>query len=220
MDKRKQIFPVSYYQGQVENNDILKEQLLSRINFTKNKVQVPPGWTTTKIITSIDSDKGNKFLYENEELTNQYIDTIESFCDDDYIIEIDEMWFNYYIDGEYQEQHNHIDSAQEQRRKTDRLTPTFSCVHFLCYDKEVHSPLTFFDPMRVTRSHSFEFASHQHDDIHAPDISEGDIIMFPSYLEHEVKAGKPTPNNPRITISFNLKLYLMEDDNYILEEDE
>ena len=211
MDKRKQIFPVSYYQGQVENNDILKEQLLSRINFTKNKVQVPPGWTTTKIITSIDSDKGNKFLYENEELTNQYIDTIESFCDEDYIIEIDEMWFNYYIDGEYQEQHNHIDSAQDQRRKTDRLTPTFSCVHFLCYDKEVHSPLSFSDPMRVTRSHSFEFASHQHDDIHVPDISEGDIIMFPSYLEHEVKAGKPTPNNPRITISFNLQLYLMDE---------
>ena len=121
MDKRKQIFPVSYYQGQVENNDILKEQLLSRINFTKNKVQVPPGWTTTKIITSINSDKVNKFLYDNEELTNQYIDAIESFCDDDYIIEIDEIWFNYYIDGEYQEQHNHIDSAQDQRRKDDKI---------------------------------------------------------------------------------------------------
>ena len=220
MDKRKQIFPVSYYQGQVENNDRLKQQLLPQINFAKNKVQVPEGWETTKIITSINSDKANDFLYDSEELSNQYIDVIESFCDDDYIIEIDEIWFNYYINGEYQEQHNHIDSANLPRTKTDRLTPTFSCVHFLCYDKEVHSPLTFFDKMRVTRSHSFEFASHQHDDIHAPDISEGDIIMFPSYLEHEVKAGKPTPNNPRITISFNLKLYLMEDDDYILEEEE
>ena len=212
MDKRKQIFPVSYYQGQVENNDILKEQLLSRINFTKNKVQVPPGWTTTKIITSINSDKVNKFLYDNEELSKQYLDVIESFCDDDYIIEIDEIWFNYYIDGEYQEQHNHIDSAQDQRRRIDKLTPTFSCVHFLCYDKEVHNPLTFRDPMYMTRSHSFEFASHEYQDNHTPDISEGDIIMFPSYLEHEVKAGKPTPNNPRITISFNLKLYLMEEE--------
>ena len=64
----------------------------------------------------------------------------------------------------------------------------------------------------MTRSHSFEFASHEHEDIHAPNISEGDIIMFPSYLEHEVKAGKPTPNNPRITISFNLTLYLMEEE--------
>ena len=212
MDKRKQIFPVSYYQGQVKNNDILKEQLLSRINFTKNKVQVPPGWTTTKIITSIDSDKVNKFLYENEELTNQYIDAIESFCDDDYIIEIDEMWFNYYIDGEYQEQHNHLDSAMEVRTKSNSPISTFSCIHFLCYDKEVHNPLTFKDPMSAIRSHSFEFESHNHNDVHSPNISEGDMIMFPSYLEHEVKAGKPTPNNPRITISFNLKLYLMEEE--------
>ena len=212
MNKRKQIFPVSYYQGQVENNDRLKQQLLPDINIKKNKVQVPPGWTTTKIITSINSDKVNKFLYDNEELSKQYLDVIESFCDDDYIIEIDEIWFNYYIDGEYQEQHNHIDSAQDQRRRIDKLTPTFSCVHFLCYDKEVHNPLTFKDPMSMTRSHSFEFASHEHEDIHAPNISEGDIIMFPSYLEHEVKAGKPTPNNPRITISFNLKLYLMEEE--------
>ena len=211
MDKRKQIFPVSYYQGQVENNDRLKQQLLPHINFKKNKVKVPEGWSTTKIITSIENDKANEFLYDNEELSNQYINVIESFCDDDYIIEIDEIWFNYYVDGEYQEQHSHIDCAGDQRRKGDKLTPTFSCVHFLCYDKEVHNPLTFKDPMSMTRSHSFEFASHEHEDIHAPDISEGDMIMFPSYLEHEVKAGKPTPNNPRITISFNLKLYLMDE---------
>jgi hypothetical protein len=31
-------------------------------------------------------------------------------------------------------------------------------------------------------------------------------VMFPSYLEHEVKAGPPTPGNPRITISFNIKM--------------
>ena len=211
MDKRKTIFPVSYYHGKVENNDRLKGQLLPHINSKKDRLFVPEGWTTTKIITSIEDDRVNEFLFDCKELKEQYMDVIESFCDDKYIIEIDEIWFNYYIDGEYQEQHNHIDSAQEQRRKTDRLTPTFSCVHFLCYDKEVHSPLTFFDPMRVTRSHSFEFASHQHNDIHVPDISEGDIIMFPSYLEHEVKSGKPTPNNPRITISFNLKLFLMDE---------
>ena len=212
MDKRKTIFPVSYYHGKVENNDRLKGQLLPHINSKKDRLFVPEGWTTTKIITSIDDDRVNEFLFDCKELKEQYMDVIESFCDDKYIIEIDEIWFNYYIDGEYQEQHNHIDSAQDQRRRIDKLTPTFSCVHFLCYDKEVHNPLTFRDPMCMTRSHSFEFASHEYQDNHTPDISEGDMIMFPSYLEHEVKAGKPTPNNPRITISFNLKLYLMEEE--------
>ena len=209
MNKRKQIFPVSYYQGQVENNDRLKQQLLPQINFKKNKVKVPEGWSTTKIITSIENDKANDFLYNSEELSNQYINVIESFCDDDYVIEIDEIWFNYYIDGEYQEQHNHLDSAMEVRTKGEKRACTFSCIHFLCYDKEVHSPVVFKDPISLIRSHSFEFASHKHDDGHKPDISEGDMIMFPSYLEHEVKAGRPTPDNPRITISFNLNLFWM-----------
>ena len=212
MNKRKQIFPVSYYQGQVENNDRLKGQLLPLINLKKNKVQVPEGWSTTKIITSIDDDRVNEFLFDCKELKEQYIDVIESFCDDDYVIEIDEIWFNYYVDGEYQDQHSHIDSASDQRRQGDKTSPTFSCVHFLCYDEQVHNALTFKDPMSMIRSHSFEFASHEHEDIHSPNISEGDMIMFPSYLEHEVKAGKPTPNNPRITISFNLRLYLMEEE--------
>ena len=209
MNKRKQIFPVSYYQGQVENNDRLKQQLLPQINFKKNKVKVPEGWSTTKIITSIENDKANDFLYNSEELSNQYINVIESFCDDDYIIEIDEIWFNYYIDGEYQEQHNHLDSAMEVRTKGEKRACTFSCIHFLCYDKEVHSPVVFKDPISIIRSHSFEFASHKHDDGHKPDINEGDMIMFPSYLEHEVKSGRPTPDNPRITISFNLNLFWM-----------
>ena len=130
MDKRKPIFPVSYYQGQVENNDRLKQQLLPQLNFNKNKVQVPEGWATTKIITSINSDKANDFLYESEELSDQYLNVIESFCDDDYVIEIDEIWFNYYIDGEYQEQHNHLDSAMEVRTKSTSPTSTFSCIHF------------------------------------------------------------------------------------------
>ena len=41
--------------------------------------------------------------------------------------------------------------------------------------------------------------------------------MFPAYLEHEVRPSPPTPGNPRITISFNLKVvdageHLLKDD--------
>ena len=30
--------------------------------------------------------------------------------------------------------------------------------------------------------------------------------MFPIYLEHEVKSGPPTPEYPRMTISFNIRI--------------
>jgi hypothetical protein len=39
-----------------------------------------------------------------------------------------------------------------------------------------------------------------------PELKEGDFIMFPSYLSHSVKPGKPTPDYPRITIAFNFRV--------------
>ena len=37
-----------------------------------------------------------------------------------------------------------------------------------------------------------------------PDIKDGDIILFPSYLNHKTNINKT--NNKRITFSFNLYL--------------
>ena len=39
-----------------------------------------------------------------------------------------------------------------------------------------------------------------------PKVREGDVIMFPAYLEHEIKPGKPTPNYPRMTLAMNIKV--------------
>ena len=50
---RHTIFPVSYYKGQVEDNERLKQDLLPFINSTKNTLTPPEGWLTTKITTSL-----------------------------------------------------------------------------------------------------------------------------------------------------------------------
>tara|TARA_B100002019_G_C21092889_1_gene509534 strand:- start:184 stop:795 length:612 start_codon:yes stop_codon:yes gene_type:complete len=192
---RKTIFPVSYYQGQVENNERLKKDLLPFINRTKKNLTPPEGWLTTNITTSHDRDDINRLFLFQGEMRRQYHDVLKTFFDNKFDIKVDECWYNCYENEEYQESHNHVG---------DPLDPThFACVHFLCYDKQVHSPLSFLDPLEIIRSHSLEFDSHNYDFHHIPDINEGDLIMFPSYLMHEVKATKPTPGNPRITISFN-----------------
>ena len=59
--------------------------------------------------------------------------------------------------------------------------------------------MTFSDPMAITRAHSLELDSHNYEEAISPDINEGDLIMFPSYL---MVKNKPTPN-PRISIAFN-----------------
>ena len=48
--------------------------------------------------------------------------------------------------------------------------------------------------------------SNRYSSRYAPKVKEGDLIMFPSYLQHFVPKGEPTLDNPRITIAFNLKV--------------
>ena len=95
---RHTIFPVSYYQGQVENNERLKSDLLPFINSTKNTLTPPEGWLTTKIKTSHERDDINRFFISQGELQRQYHDLIKTFFDQKFQLEVDECWYNCYED--------------------------------------------------------------------------------------------------------------------------
>jgi hypothetical protein len=111
-------------------------------------------------------------------------------------VQIDEIWYNSYSNGEYQEAHNHVG---------DPINPThFACVHFLSFDPEIHAPLTFADPLALIRGHSIDMNNTNYSEKYCPPVTEGDLLMFPSYLDHEVKSYPPTPDKPRVTVSFNL----------------
>ena len=197
--KRKTLFPISFYQGQLENNEKLKEELLPHIDATK--FQANGNYAFNKIITTYGQHDVNQFLYQSNELQKQYHSLIKSFCGDKYTLGVSDLWYNYFHNSEYHEMHDHVSNSLDRKCH-------FACVHYLCYDKKVHKPLFFHDPIHLLRSHSLEFDSHDYQADFYPDINEGDLIMFPSYLMHGVEANKPTPNNPRITISFNLELFL------------
>jgi len=80
----------------------------------------------------------------------------------------------------------------------------FSCIHYLKFDSEVHEPVVFVDPIDEMRYNTLEMDSNYYSDRWSPQIREGDLLMFPSYLEHFVNKSDPTPDNPRISISFNI----------------
>lgn len=194
--KQIKAFAVTYYKGNVRDNEKLKELVIPLVDETKNDCQVPEGWLTTKIKTSFENDKISNSLSNIAELKSQYFEVIKDFFDDKFQIEVDDIWYNSYTDGEYQEAHNHLGDA---------LAPShFACVHFLSFDPLIHSPLTFTDPMANIRHLSINMNSENYEQKHYPNVREGDLIMFPSYLDHEVKSFPPTPDSPRITISFNV----------------
>ena len=210
---RRDLFPVSIFHGAVENNQQLKTLLMDRINRTKDldDAEPPSGWTTDNLKTSFDSDRINKFVFgdENDELKDdiiqQYLKTLDGFFDKPLNIDLSEIWYNVYENGEWQESHRHISQGYNDPAH-------FACVHFLAFDREKHQPLSLYDPLSLHRALGFEFDSVKQPEKVDLNIREGDLLMFPSWMEHEVRPGKPTPGNPRITVAFNITVKDYGDD--------
>ena len=189
-----ELFPVTVFKGQVSNNEILKNLLVSEILNESKDLEIPEDWTTHKVRTSFSTQSN---ILNRTELTSQYIDCMRDVFDKDFDVLINKIWYNVYTDGEYQEVHDHLGSLFEPSH--------FSFIHFLCFDKENHNPPEFRDPLSQLRTTSLELERNNCGEVYVPDVTEGDLIMFPSYLQHCVPPGKKT-EYPRITISFNVKV--------------
>lgn len=203
---RSPLFPISIYQSCVLDNERIKELLYPLIEkYNNNHREAPKGWFSTKLQTSFEDDELRTMMINidteiGKELNDQYSKVIGTFFDIPFQLQITDIWYNLYENGEYQEAHTHFGTYNNPNH--------YACVHFLNFDPSVHSPLCVLDPLRHIRISSFEYfnESDYKDDHHFLDVKQGDLVMFPAYLEHEVRPGPPTPGNPRVTISFNIKV--------------
>lgn len=157
----------------------------------------PQGWLTDSVITSWGNRSISGKLFEESGEVDKYYKkhllTMLGMTNESCIF-IQDIWFNYYINGQYQEPHDHMNPSY------DIIDSHFSAVHFLQFDKSVHKPLEFIDPnSKLNRRHMVN-------DRYAPHIEEGDIIIFPSHLTHFVTPSEPTPDYPRITVALNFNI--------------
>jgi predicted 2-oxoglutarate/Fe(II)-dependent dioxygenase YbiX len=199
---RHDIFPIHYYQTQINENESLKQKYLSAIleTYQNEHIGSPCDWVTDRMHSSFNHSKLNQKIFANDsELKQMYLHYLNEFMDAQWKGVIDNLWFNCYIDGDYQEPHNHVDSG-------NFIDSNFSCIHYLAFNQNQHQPVIFCDPSEQLRLSGFELHSHHYSGEHAPDIMEGDLLMFPSYLQHYVAPCKKTIDYPRVTISFNVRL--------------
>lgn len=199
---RKSLFPVSIFHTNIRENNSLKERYLPRIldNYGKRSIDIPSGWDTGNVYTSFDNDGINQSIFD-EVIVRTYFEYIKKFFDKEVEFDIVDLWFNCYENGEYQEQHNHLNY--------DIFNSTvahFACIHYLRFDPKVHQSAVFVDPINELRFNTLEMTSNHYVSKYVPQVNEGDIIMFPNYLEHFVKQTPPTEGNPRVTISFNISV--------------
>lgn len=199
---RKAIFPTYIYHSNLKGkNQLLKSKLIPKIEQSLKDYPAPdkspPGWISDNIITSWGRHSLNYRLFiqpaEVRECYNEQFFKIFGLTMSQ-SIQYTDAWFNYYVDGQYQEPHDHVNPDY------NTPDPHFSAIHFLQYDKTRHRPVEFIDPnSKLNRR-------HLRTDRFAPDIEEGDLIVFPCHLTHFVTPSEPTPDYPRITVAFNINI--------------
>lgn len=153
-----------------------------------------------QFISDIILDKAHKFL---EQLGIQNLKLTLSGCGDKNCKTCFELWSSKYTKGMYQAEHNHID-----------INEIFSFVYFAKYDPTKDAQLVFVKDMTMAKQNGFlvedspytlceEIENHPVFSNHVTlNIKEGDLVIFPSYLDHFVEEQKH--DGPRITIAGNL----------------
>jgi len=56
-DFQKRIFPITYFQDNIDNNNKIKDIIVPKIKEDYNKLSIPEGWITNKVNTSFSSKK-------------------------------------------------------------------------------------------------------------------------------------------------------------------
>lgn len=116
-------------------------------------------------------------------------------------IYLDNFWYNIYHDNQGQEVHDHLGDVG-----TD-----ISFWSGIYYNKNA-SPTTFIRPDKLYKTQSFENSEdstiaeslyHKYE----TEVTDGDIILFPPYLDHYVESQSWHKNNMRLTFSFNINIF-------------
>ena len=207
------IFSPFIFRNRIENNDFLKRKIAPYIIKAKRKQKslIPFTWHCDVFSTYLNVDKEKELFdknFDNACLMRAYIENVNIFLNEISLFtpafNID-MWYNAYSKNQYQEWHDHAGG------KCD-----FSAIHFLKYDDNIHSPPIFRNPTGKSRLFSSQknkerlkdknnIVNSVYNQIYTPtNIKEGDLIIFPSWLEHVVPQNKS--NELRITVSFNIDL--------------
>ena len=127
--------------------------------------------------------------YENKLGSNNYLNInltdmlgylLKPYCKN-FVFSVDSIWVNKYSKNNYQGSHVHP-----------------SDFSFIIYYKTDKSYTVFNSPVKnLTESFNNKFFIKHYE----PKLKQGDIIIFPSYLEHWVR-----PNSNNVTVAGNIKI--------------
>ena len=115
-------------------------------------------------------------------------------------IEFPQLWYNIYHDNQGQEKHNHLSGVGQ-------LVPFWAGIY---YNKNPSST-KFFNSNSISATQRWEGYAQSPLQVClsencSPFVEEGDIILFPPYLQHSVQSEPQHKDKMRMTFSFNITL--------------
>jgi len=119
-------------------------------------------------------------------------------------IDFTQFWYNIYHDNQGQEKHNHLTWIGGKN--------LYWCGIY--YNKNA-SPTTFYrEPGRYELQRWPDYIDSAMAPVlcseYLPSVEDGDIILFPPYLEHSVKSKPHHKDKMRMTFSFNIELVSLD----------
>jgi hypothetical protein len=188
--RTKRLFAVPIKKTRLAETEALKQRFLPDMlqRYKDNPHEKPDFWTTDRIHTSFGVQDNKKHAIVS--MPDEYAEFVRNIITPSRFSV--QLWHNIYWTGqEYQERHHHVPRH-------------LSMIHFLAFDKAEHKPPIFYDPARLTK------ASCRHQGVpqeywrekDSIAVDEGDVLIFPSYLEHHVPPG--IYSKPRVTVSMNV----------------
>ena len=205
------LFSIPIWKNSLNISNDIKENLLDQItqNYNKNENYIQPDWNC--LVHSTMKDHNN---INYDQIIPCYKKEYENFVSEQHLnlyshnYWIQNPWYNYYVKNSSQEMHDHVAVYAE-----DNTFVFFSAVYFLKLNDD-HPKIAFYNPntYSITNGQSEKVRSYfnpQNIDhsfqgrCFGFNVKEGDLIIFPSSLEHAVFQQRV--DDPRITISFNIK---------------
>ena len=221
------VFPI--YKIRVDPNSYDKEKIINDILYNKSLKNTRQNKFENSLFKSFihhsyqDFDNVNFRAINYEKLVSIYSEIFDDFFNKEintiktFNFEFEIINYTAMSEGQYFPAHNHP-------------TDDFAAVHYLNF-KDDHVPTLFHNPatfapflkyMRPDLANILD-TTHKHNQYmwqhFAYKVEEDDMLIFPSALDHEIKAQGPT-KEPRITIATNLKIVPPTQEKHISEGNE
>lgn len=203
------VFSPFYWKTYINETPDILDKCLNKIenNVSKAPVSIPPKWEC--VLHSSYQSNDPEMKLDNEYLHSVYSKYVASFLSEYRLkagqYNIHDPWYNVFSKSHFQEFHTH-------------LPCDFSVVHYAVFNENQHQATTFINPNIATSQAIKAFRPNffnktdgkmiEHScymEYYTPqNIKQGDLIIFPSFLNHFVKPN--TSDKKRVTITFNIEI--------------